>query len=127
MSNHPINLLARFLLEISALIAMGVWGWNSGEGIIRFLFAIGIPMIAAAIWGIFRVPNDPGKAPIAIPGIIRLAYEFIFFGFATWALFETNFMTMGWIFITIIIVHYLISYDRIFLLVMYTKLGNEKP
>ncbi|MBW6473506.1 MAG: YrdB family protein [Anaerolineaceae bacterium] len=70
--------------------------------------------------------NHPGKAPIAIPGILRLAYEFIFFGFATWALFETNDLTMGWIFLTIILIHYLISYDRILLLLKYTKFGNEK-
>ncbi len=126
MSNNPLNLLVRFLLEISALVSMGIWGWNNGDGIFRFLFALGIPMIAAAIWGTFRVPNDPGKAPITVPGILRLAYEFIFFGFATWALFETNFVTIAWIFITIIIVHYLISFDRIILLVKYTKFGVDK-
>ena len=126
MSNQPLNLLVRFVLEISALISMGIWGWSNGNGIFRFLFALGIPVIAAALWGTFRVPNDPGKAPITIPGILRLACEFIFFGFATWALFETNYLTMGWIFLIVILIHYLISYDRIILMLKYTHFGNEK-
>lgn len=126
MSNNPLNLLVRFLLEISALVSMGIWGWDIGNGNLRFVFSIGIPIIAAAIWGTFRVPNDPGKAPVAVPGILRLVYEFIFFGFATWSLFETNFVTIAWIFISIIIIHYLISYDRLFLLVKHTKFGNDK-
>jgi hypothetical protein len=47
------------------------------------IYAIGLPLIAYAIWGIFRVPNDPGKSPVAKSGVIRLAYEVVFFGFAT--------------------------------------------
>lgn len=126
MSNHPLNLLIRFLIEIFALISMGIWGWINGNGIFRFLFALGIPLMAAALWGTFRVPNDPGKAPIAIPGMLRLTYEFIFFGFATWALFETDFLTIGWIFLTILLIHYLISYDRIIMMLKYTQFGIEK-
>jgi len=62
---------------------MGLWGWQQGEGLIRYLYAIGLPLISYAIWRIFRVPNDPGKSPVAKSGVIRLAYEVVFFGFAT--------------------------------------------
>jgi hypothetical protein len=114
MSTNPINLTLRFLLELSALFSMGLWGWHNGDGFLRYVFAIGIPIIAATIWGTFRVPNDPGSAPVAIPGILRLAYEFIFFGFAAWALIDTNNVKLGWEMAIIVIIHYIISYDRIF-------------
>ena len=51
MGSHPINLAIRFLLELSALLAMGVWGWRQSEGWFRFLLALGIPVIAAVVWG----------------------------------------------------------------------------
>jgi hypothetical protein len=38
MSTNPINLAVRFLLELSALFAMGLWGWQQGEGLIRYLY-----------------------------------------------------------------------------------------
>jgi hypothetical protein len=113
MSSNPINLSVRFLLEIAALISMGIWGWQNGEGIMRYVLAFGIPMIAAGIWGTFRVPNDPGSAPVAIPGILRLAYEFGFFGFAVWALIDVNYVKFGWALVIILAIHYIISYDRI--------------
>ena len=113
MASHPINLTIRFLLELSALFSMGLWGWQNGEGFLRYVFAFGIPFIAAAIWGIFRVPNDPGSAPVAIPGLLRLAYEVVFFGFAAWALMDAQSIKFAWIFGIMIILHYIISYDRI--------------
>lgn len=113
MSANPINLLVRFLLEISALIALGAWGLQEGDGFMRFALGIGVPLVAATFWGTFRVPNDPGKAPIAVPGYIRLIYEIIFFGFAIWALFNIGYTTVGWIFLIITFIHYVVSYDRI--------------
>ena len=31
MGSHPINLTIRFLLELSALAAIGIWGWNQSD------------------------------------------------------------------------------------------------
>ncbi|MGB5508782.1 MAG: YrdB family protein, partial [Robiginitalea sp.] len=67
MGSHPANLILRFLLEIIALISLGIWGWNQSESWFRFVLAIGIPGIIAVIWGTFAVPNDPsrsGSAPV---------------------------------------------------------------
>jgi len=116
MGSNPINLAIRFLLELAALLVIGIWGWNQSEGWIRFVLAFGLPIIAATIWGIFAVPNDPsrsGKAPVAIPGILRLAIELAIFSIATWALFELGYSNLAWIYGTIVAIHYLISYDRI--------------
>jgi hypothetical protein len=120
MGSHPINLAIRFLLELSVLLAMGVWGWRQGEGWFRFLFALGVPIIAAIVWGTFAVPNDPsrsGAAPIAIPGILRLAIELAFFIFAIWALYDLGFTGLSWILGIIVALHYIVSYDRILWLI----------
>ena len=69
MGSNPLNLLIRFLLELTALIALGFWGWRNGEGAFRYALAIIIPVIIAADWGTFAVPDDPsrsGSAPIAV-------------------------------------------------------------
>lgn len=121
MGSHPVNLAVRFLLELTALLATGIWGWRQGEGWIRFVLALGIPVILAAIWGTFAVPDDPsrsGSAPIVVPGIIRLAIELAIFAFATWALHNLGATRLSWIFGIIVAIHYLISYDRIIWLVM---------
>ena len=83
MGSHPANLILRFLLEIIALISLGIWSWKQSESWFRLVLAIGIPIIAAIIWGIFAVPNDPsrsGAAPVVTAGFIRLIIEFGIFG-----------------------------------------------
>ncbi len=120
MGSHPINLAVRFLLEISALAALGAWGWRQGEGLIGIVLALGIPIIAAILWGIFAVPNDPsrsGKAPIATPGILRLVLELIFFIFSAWAYHDIGFTELGWILAILAAVHYVVSYDRVLWLI----------
>ena len=120
MGSHPINLAIRFLLELSALLAMGVWGWRQSAGWLRFLLAIGIPIIAAAVWGTFAVAGDPsrsGAAPIAVPGILRLVIELAFFSFATWAIYDLGFTGLSWVLGIIVALHYIVSYDRILWLI----------
>ena len=116
MGSHPINLMVRFLLELSALSATGVWGWKLSEGWIRFGLALGIPIIIAVVWGTFAVPNDPsrsGSAPIVVPGIVRLAIELSIFAFATWVLHELGYIRFSRIFGTLVVLHYIFSYDRV--------------
>ena len=99
MGSHPLKLTLRFLLELAALAAMGVWGWSLSDGWLRFLLALGIPLVAAAAWGTFAVPNDPsrsGNAPIAVSGIVRLGVEAAVFGGAVWALFDMGYTSLGW-------------------------------
>jgi len=117
MEFHQVNLAIRFMLELAALIAAGVWGWRQlDDGWLRFVLLFGIPLVLALIWGTFAVPDDPsrsGGAPVVTPGIIRLIIELTFFGFAIWALSNIGFtklsITMG----IIVLLHYIFSYDRI--------------
>ncbi len=82
MSKNPVNLTLRFCLEIAALAAMGYWGWTQHDGIGRYGWTIGLVVGASALWGTFRVPNDPTDAVVAIPGVARLGLEAVFFGLA---------------------------------------------
>lgn len=113
MSFNDLNLALRFLLELAALAALGAWGWNNGSGVLRWVLALGVPLIAAVLWGVFRVPGDPGDAPFAIPGLLRLALELAFFGAATWALFDIGRTNLGWVFGIIVFLHYIASLERI--------------
>lgn len=116
MSSHPLNLTVRFLLELSALFVLGLWGWQQREDGLRFVLAIGIPLLLAVLWGVFAVPNDPsrsGKAPVPVPGWLRLLLELAFFGLAVWALAGLGYSTAAWLLGLLVFVHYLVSYDRI--------------
>jgi len=117
MASNPFNLAFRFTLELAALAAMGYWGWKTGESWTRWLLMIGVPLIAAAIWGVFRVDNDPGRAPVRVPGIFRLALELAYFAFVVWALGDAGATPASWILGIAVFVHYILSYDRVLWLV----------
>ena len=116
MGSHPINLGFRFLLELSALVSFGMWGWKQSDSGMRFVFAISIPIALAFVWGVFVVPEDPsrsGTAPVVTPGPIRWVLELAFFAFATWCLNDLGYHRISLILGILVIIHYLISYDRI--------------
>lgn len=116
MGAHPINLAIRFILELCALFAMGMWGWRLSDGWPRFLLALVIPVVAAAAWGTFAVPDDPsrsGGAPIPVSGTVRLLLEVAIFGVGAWALWAVGYPQWGASFAIVVILHYAISYDRI--------------
>jgi Protein of unknown function (DUF2568) len=116
MGSHPVNLAVRFILELFALVAMGMWGWNQNDGWLKYVLVIGIPLAATALWGIFAVLNDPsrsGAAPVQTPGFLRLILELGFFTFAVWALFDLEFINLGYVVGFTTALHYIISYDRI--------------
>lgn len=115
MGQHPINLALRFILELVALFSVGYWGWTEHEGLVRFVLAIGLPLIAAVLWATFRVAGDASGGPpiVAVPGILRLLLELALFASATWGLYNAGATRYAWIFATIVLLHYLASYDRV--------------
>ncbi len=116
MGAHPINLTFRFLLELCALFALGLWGWKQSDHWLRFVLAIGLPLVLAIIWGVFAVPNDPsraGHAPIVTPGVIRLLIEIGIFTIGVWSLYSGGFVSISIVFGAAVALHYLLSYDRI--------------
>ena len=116
MGSHPINLALRFLLEMSALFAMGRWGLGLRPGPWRYVLMIAVPAVAMIAWGVFSVPGDPsrsGGAPIPVPGLVRLLLELCFFGLATLALYATDARLPALVFGALVVLHYALSYDRL--------------
>lgn len=113
MANHPVNLALRFILELVGLFAYGYWGWTQHSGLPRWLWTLGLPVIAALAWGTFRVPGDPGNAPVAVPGWVRLLLEAVYFGGAVWALYASGRGNWALVFALVVVIHYAVSYDRL--------------
>jgi len=123
MANNPLNLTLRFILELVGLFALGYWGWTQHEGLLRWLLATGLPLLAGFLWGTFRVPNDPGPAPVAVPGWARLLLDAVYFISAVLlAFYAAQKPAWAMVFGLVVVVHYLVSYDRVILL-----LSNRIP
>ena len=72
----PPNLALRFLLELSLLTVLGVWGAALAPGsALAAIPALVTPLVAAAIWGLFVSP----RARVAAPAAARLAIELALF------------------------------------------------
>src|SRR5687767_2139053 len=111
MANNPLVLTVRFFLELTALWALGYWGWTQHTGLARVLLAIGVPLAAATVWGVFRVPGYQRTAPVAVRGSVRLLVEAAFFGGAAWALVAAERPMWAMVFGVMVVVHYVVSYD----------------
>ena len=120
MGSHPLNLVLRFLLEIAALVAIGYWGFSQHTGIWRFVLGLGGPLVAAVLWATCAAPSDPsrsGKAPVPVPGVVRLLLELAFFGLAAWALYDAGKPILALVLAGVTTAHYALSYDRVIWLI----------
>lgn len=116
MGSHPLNLGLRFVLELTALCGMGIWGHAQTTTNWRWIVALALPLAAAAIWGTFAVPGDPsrsGSAPVAVPGSLRLALELLVFGAGVAGFVLAGWRTTGLAMATLVVIHYASSWDRI--------------
>ena len=116
MEMNSINLVVRFLLEVTALVSMGVWSYGQSDGWVAIVLAIMFPLVAAGIWGTFNVLNDPsrsGAAPIEVPGWVRLLIELAFFALAASSLYYIGYTKISIFFAVVVTIHYLASYQRV--------------
>jgi len=110
------NDVLRFILELWALVSYGYWGLNQNFGLFNYILMVLLPIIMVALWGTFAVPNDPsrsGGAPIPVPGAVRLLLEFLIFGVAFLIMFVGYLFYVSLIFITLVIIHYLLARERV--------------
>lgn len=117
MSNHPINLVLRFILEMAALCIIATWAWVFHTGIYQWLAVILYPAVAAAAWAIFRVEGEPGKVLVPVSGITRLLIEIFFFSTAARMLYQLDAGRLYSFFLMLVMIHYAVSYDRILRLI----------
>lgn len=113
MHMHPLNAALRFFLELAALAALGYWGWTQHEGLARWLWALGLPLVAAVAWAVLRIPGDPGTPVVAVPGVVRLLLEILFFGGAVWLLAQAGRPTWAMVLGVLLVGHYLLAYRRV--------------
>lgn len=92
---------------------MGYWGWTQHDGALRFVWALGLPLVAAALWGTFRVSGYPKDAPVEVPGVVRLLLEFAIFGMGVGLLAAANAPTAALVFGALVVLHYLASWDYV--------------
>lgn len=86
------NLALRFLLELCALAALGYAGFQLASGLpAKIGLAIGAPLLAAVVWGMFVAP----KATVAVPMAIWLALQAVIFGLAIAGLAATEHTTLA--------------------------------
>ncbi|MBW8908403.1 MAG: YrdB family protein [Mesorhizobium sp.] len=116
MGNAWWNLTLRFLLELAALFGLGIAGWSLSGGWSRWVLALALPVIAAALWGTFPVRDDPsrsGRAPVPVPGMARLVLELvILFGGAS-GFYAAGHTTTGIVIALLIAISYAFSLDRL--------------
>lgn len=84
------TLTVRFLLELAALVALGVWGWHAADGVLRLLLTVGAPLLGAVVWGTWVAPK--ARRRLTDPG--RLMVEAAVFGTAVLGLAASG--LVGW-------------------------------
>lgn len=114
MSIVTMGLGLHFILELCALAAMVYAGFRLGDSLaMRLLLGVALPVAAAAVWGVFRVPNDPGPATVAIDGRLRLPIEWATFGLSIAMLYAAGRPGLVLAFLGTAILDYAIMYKRV--------------
>ena len=113
---HPLALGVRFVLELVALVCLGIWAWVTPSAPLRYVAVVAVPVAVAALWGVFATPGDAsrsGGAVIATPGPLRLLLELaVFFGGAA-ALYAAGSRPLGVLLAGVLVVYHLLSWDRV--------------
>ena len=101
------SLASRFLLELCALGALGYWGFKPGGGTIAKVgLRIGLPLVAAVVWGTFVAPN----APVSVPGVLSLLPQVMIFGLAAASLAATGHPRLPWVFVAVVAINAILMY-----------------
>lgn len=108
------NEVLRFALEVAALVAFGYAGWNLVDGALAStVLAAALPLVAAAVWGVFRVDGDPKLAPVPVPGLVRLCIETDFFAAAVILLAVVGAWAAAGVLAALVVLHYAWGWRRV--------------
>jgi hypothetical protein len=120
-----LNVWLRAALEFLGLAALSYGAYTAiqaGETV-RILVAVGLPLLAAAVWASFRVVGDDwdtetvgaeSRTPlVAVPGVVRLGVEAALFGAAVALLALAGQPLVGTLFGGLVLLHYVVAHDRV--------------
>lgn len=92
------------LVEVAALVLLGVWGYTAGtDSLDRLLLAVGVPSAAIVLWALFAAPKAVHDGPGA-----RLTVKVVVLGGAVLAGFAV--LPLGWavVFAVVVVVNTLL-------------------
>lgn len=102
-----INLALAFLLELCMLAALGYWGYTLDQGLaIRVIAGLGLPILAAVVWGVFMAP----RASMPLPPLPHLVLEVVIFGLAIAALYAAGQIQLAAIFGIVYVINLALRY-----------------
>jgi hypothetical protein len=116
VSTNPLNLALRLLLELAAIVGLFRLGLTLGDGAWGLVLAGALSVSAMTAWGVFNVPGDPsrsGRAPVPVPGGVRLLIEIAVLGLGATAWTMSGPSWFAWAFGASLVVHYGLSWDRV--------------
>ena len=97
----PANDGLRFTLELAALASLGYWGFAEHKGALQWLLGLGLPLLAAVVWGAFVAPK--ASRPTTDPA--RLLLELAVFGGGVAALWVADSHTLAFGFGVLVVLH----------------------
>jgi hypothetical protein len=101
------NVVLRFLLEVCILLALGYWGFQTGQGLLAKIgLGIGVPLLAAVMWGLLGAPGSPWQ--LLDPW--HLVLEVILFGGAALALSVAGQRVLGLAFVLFFVLNRALMY-----------------
>ncbi|MEU6583343.1 YrdB family protein [Nocardia sp. NPDC046763] len=116
MSLNPVMLGVRFLLELTAVASFGILGWRDFDAPWRYLLVLTLPIVVAAVWGIFAVPGDPsrnGAATVPVAGMVRLLIEIAVLGGGAAALWAAGLPMTALLSTAVLVTYHALAYDRV--------------
>jgi hypothetical protein len=98
------NLGLAFAVELAGLGTFALWGWRTGGSTLtRLLLAIGLPLLAAVLWGLFAAPTASYGSPV-LTAVVKIAI----FGLAGLALWSLDHRILGIAFVVVVAANLLI-------------------
>jgi hypothetical protein len=87
-----LNLLVSFLLEVALLIIAGYWGFQQGENVLmKYVFAIILPVFIAILWGIFAAPKSKKR----LKNPFRIIFKLTLFSLAVFFSYQMGLLLLA--------------------------------
>lgn len=101
------NLGLAFFLELGVLVALGYWGFQTGQGTLgQIALGIGLPVIAIGVWAVLGAPKSTRR----LRGPWLLLLRIVFFGGGAVALYAAGQQIIGIAFAVVAAINLILMY-----------------